>query len=281
MSFYLADIASNLIRDTYHAAIVFPKCATDLTEFCAPIEEYGKSITLPIVDSLTAAADYDWSDDDPVSFQALSTTDKTANILTAAKGVALRDKEMVESKGGIKDIILADLGRVIAQKVDDACASEVLTNAVNTHTSSEFKMADIFEMLGDFGANVNADQFSGFIVSGKLYAKLVQMDGFVDACKTYNTGAINGVVSDQICGYIANIPVYLSDAKGMWNSEDEEANVVLLKKGALATVFQRMPVYEESRNLAKMETDILCNLFYAIKLVFPAQVSVLTVSMGE
>ena len=281
MSIFVAEIFADATNQAMESALMMKNVATDYSEFIPELATCGDSVNFAnfarIPDAVTV------SRDDTLTPNAVSMVDCNAPIKVVANAVRIKNVDAIQIKGNVKDRMAEQLGESMAKAVDVDLATAVVDGAVYKENvlKSDFNATAIESALDCFGDRQNVADMAGIIAHSSLRSAIVNMDEFSSANKT-NTAYGNGIVADNILGFWNGIPIYLCDTGTSYEItvEGSKKNAVMfavLKKNALAYVFQARPSIEEMRQSLDLATDVVASELYATKLIDSAGASLLNV----
>lgn len=278
MALIIPEVFADVMNAEIGKRIVISKLATDYSDEI-DVTTCGDTAHLPILDRLTDAKVI--NSGDTVEFDEISMTDNIVKIEQHAKGVTILDKDDVQIKGNAKALLAEQLGEVMALSLDGILAKDIVSNAaykIEAASITEFTPAKMDAAMSVFGDQIAVNSFAGIVLNSKLYGDISKWDEFTSVVKTYNAVG-NGIVQENgLIGYWRAIPVYVSDCG---TSDENNVYCFIIKKNALAVLWQRVPKIEEHRNLGKIATDILASDLVGAKLARTNGVSLISVKAGE
>ena len=237
------EVFADAVNASMGVALRVGRVATDFTDMCEEITQYGGSVHFPVIDRISDA-------------EAV-----TKGVAIVPDTVSMTDAE--------------------AKAVDKDLVEEMKENAVYQENVTELTANAIENAFNVFGDDVDSDSFAGIIINPALRPIITVMDEFTSAEKT-NTAIGNGIVRDGVIGLWNNIPVILSNngtsGKITVSGNEKDAKMLfIVKKDALGYVYQKQAQVEEEREGKLLATDLIASELYAVKLVKSNGVSVLNV----
>ena len=279
MSIIIPQVFADAVNDSMGVALRVGRVATDFTDMCEEITQYGGSVHFPVIDRISDAEAV--TKGTAIVPDTVSMTDAEAEIKQVAKSVRIFDRDQAQVKSALKDKMAEQLGQAMAKAVDRDLVEEMKENAVYQENITELTANAIENAFNVFGDDVDSDSFAGIIINSALRPIINGMNEFTSAEKT-NTAVGNGIVRDGIVGLFNNIPVILSNdgTSGTISVSGSDKNAKMLfivKKDALGYVYQKEAQVEEEREAKLLATDLVASELYAVKLVKTNGVSVLNV----
>ena len=279
MSIIIPQVFADAVNDSMGVALRVGRVATDFTDMCEEITQYGGSVHFPVIDRISDAEAV--TKGTAIVPDTVSMTDAEAEIKQVAKSVRIFDRDQAQVKSALKDKMAEQLGQAMAKAVDRDLVEEMKENAVYQENITELTANAIENAFNVFGDDVDSDSFAGIVINSALRPIINGMDEFTSAEKT-NTAVGNGIVRDGVIGLWNNIPVILSNngtsGKITVSGNEKDAKMLfVIKKDALGYVIQKEAQVEEEREGKLLATDLIASELYAVKLVKSNGVSVLNV----
>ncbi len=193
--------------------------------------------------------------------EVLTSSDADATVKEVGKAVVISDQALLSSIGDPLDEAGAQVGKVVARKIDADLVSEAVTNCPEgrvVDTADEFyeKVADAKSLWGD-----EAEEIAVLLVHSKMYTALLKDANFISADK-YPAGVlITGAI-----GTLYGVPVMITD-RVPYDTETGIAKSIMLERNALGYITKRAPIVETGRDILKRNNLVTTNVHYAVKLV--------------
>jgi N4-gp56 family major capsid protein len=206
--------------------------------------------------------------------EVLTSSDADATVKEVGKAVVISDQALLSSIGDPLDEAGAQVGKVVARKIDADLVSEAVTNCPEgrvVDTNDEFyeKVADAKSLWGD-----EAEEISVLLVHSKMYTALLKDANFISADK-YPAGVlITGAI-----GTLYGVPVMITD-RVPYDTETGIATSIMLERNALGYITKRAPIVETGRDILKRNTIITTNVHYAVKLINTDGIAVIEHSLA-
>ena len=206
--------------------------------------------------------------------EVLTSSDADATVKEVGKAVVISDQALLSSIGDPLDEAGAQVGKVVARKIDADLISEAVTNCPEgrvVDTADEFyeKVADAKSLWGD-----EAEEIAVLLVHSKMYTALLKDANFISADK-YPAGVlITGAI-----GTLYGVPVMITD-RVPYDTDTDVATSIMLEKNALGYITKRAPIVETGRDILKRNTIITTNVHYAVKLINPDGIAVIGHSLA-
>ncbi len=275
----IPQVFADCVNQTLGVKLRVAKIATDYTNLIdADITDCGGEAHLPVIDRITDASIV--TKGTPLVPDEVNMSDCVVKIKQVAKSVRVYDSDSIQVKGELKSKLATQLGEVLAKAVDEDLINAIRDEAVykaDIASAGDFTENAIESAFDVFRADVDNDTFAGMLVCDKLRKYIVNMPGFTKADFTY-ANAANGIIRNGVIGYWrGTIPVILSDNGTFKN---QKALVALVKKDALAVLWQKAPTVETEREAKLLADDLVASEMYGTKLVRTDGVSVLNVTLG-
>lgn len=205
----------------------------------------------------------DLTEDVAMEPEVLTSSDAEATVKEVGKAVTISDQALLSSIGDPLDEAGAQVGKVVARKIDADLVSEGITNcpsgriilAADTQ-AFHLKVADAKGLWGD-----EAEEIAVLLVHSKMYTSLLKDANFISADK-YPAGVlITGAI-----GTLYGVPVMITD-RVPYNNTTGVAKSIMLQKNALGYITKRAPIVETGRDILKRNNLVTTNVHYAVKLV--------------
>jgi N4-gp56 family major capsid protein len=206
--------------------------------------------------------------------EVLTSSDADATVKEVGKAVVISDQALLSSIGDPLDEAGAQVGKVVARKIDADLVSEAVTNCPEgrvVDTNDEFyeKVADAKSLWGD-----EAEEIAVLLVHSKMYTALLKDANFISADK-YPAGVlITGAI-----GTLYGVPVMITD-RVPYATETGIATSIMLERNALGYITKRAPIVETGRDILKRNTIITTNVHYAVKLINTDGIAVIKHSLA-
>lgn len=205
----------------------------------------------------------DLTEDVAMEPEVLTSSDAEATVKEVGKAVTISDQALLSSIGDPLDEAGAQVGKVVARKIDADLVSEGITNcpsgriilAADTQ-AFHLKVADAKGLWGD-----EAEEITVLLVHSKMYTSLLKNEAFISADK-YPAGVlITGAI-----GTLYGVPVMITD-RVPYDNTTGVAKSIMLQKNALGYITKRAPIVETGRDILKRNNLVTTNVHYAVKLV--------------
>ncbi len=195
--------------------------------------------------------------------EKLTSSDADATVKEVGKAVVISDQALLSSIGDPLDEAGAQVGKVVARKIDADLISEAVTNCpegrkILSTVTDEFyeKVADAKSLWGD-----EAEEIAVLLVHSKMYTALLKDPNFISADK-YPAGVlITGAI-----GTLYGVPVMITD-RVPYDTDTGVATSIMLEKNALGYITKREPIVETGRDILKRNNLVTTNVHYAVKLI--------------
>ena len=193
--------------------------------------------------------------------EKLTSSDADATVKEVGKAVVISDQALLSSIGDPLDEAGAQVGKVVARKIDADLIDEAVDNCLESRvvdTEDEFyeKVADAKSLWGD-----EAEEIAVLLVHSKMYTALLKDANFISADK-YPAGVlITGAI-----GTLYGVPVMITD-RVPYDTDTGVATSIMLERNALGYITKRAPIVETGRDILKRNTIITTNVHYAVKLI--------------
>jgi N4-gp56 family major capsid protein len=195
--------------------------------------------------------------------EKLTSGDSEATVKEVGKAVIISDQAILSGIGDPVGEATAQVGKVVARKIDADLVSEAVTNCpagrkILATVTDEFyeKVADAKSLWGD-----EAEEIAVLLVHSKMYTALLKDANFISADK-YPAGVlITGAI-----GTLYGVPVMITD-RVPYDTDTGVATSIMLEKNALGYITKRAPIVETGRDILKRNTLITTNVHYAVKLI--------------
>lgn len=274
MALVIPEIFADAINEKLRVNLKVGSCAYDATNEVGEIRQSGDTVHFPIINRIGDATEL--TDNVDVDTERVSMTDNAATIKEIGKAVRVLDKEEIQIKGGAMDKIIVQLAEVMAKKVDSDLVVAMDADAVYKQAAANANAVSLTELdatIGLFGDQIDSDTFAAWVINSRLVSSFMNMDAFVSASLTHTTNG-NGIVRGGVIGYLYNVPVMVSNNE-TYDETLKECKTYLIKRDALAYVFQKDITVEEERLPKKRATDIVTTSLYATKLIDAKGVAIL------
>lgn len=208
--------------------------------------------------------------------EVLTSSDADATVKEVGKAVVISDQALLSSIGDPLDEAGAQVGKVVARKIDADLISEAVTNcpagrkilAADTQ-AFHLKVADAKGLWGD-----EAEEITVLLVHSKMYTALLKDPNFISADK-YPAGVlITGAI-----GTLYGVPVMITD-RVPYDKNTGVATSIMLERNALGYITKRAPIVETGRDILKRNTIITTNVHYAVKLINTDGIAVIEHSLA-
>jgi N4-gp56 family major capsid protein len=231
----------------------------------------GDTINFPKWMALSELDDLD--EGTPMVPEKMGQSNSQATIKEAGKAVEISDKAKLTGKGNAQDEAIDQFGILAARKVDAdliTAAQAVVVGGVTyadgtTATDSApltwaptadatFSWDTYVDATGEFGDDLEPEDFAGIYINSAQRAQLFKDDDFVRA----DGSAGNDVIRRGLVGALGGVPVVVTNrvAAGQF---------LVLKNGSLGLMYKRRPLVEQDRDILARATVVTTNLHYATK----------------
>ena len=274
MALVIPEIFADAINEKLGVSLKVGSCAFDATDMVGEIRQSGDTVHFPIINRITDATEL--TDNVEVTPERVSMQDNSAEIKEVGKAVRILDKEEIQIKGGAMDKMVVQLAEAMAKKIDLDLVAAMDADAVYKQAAAAADAVTKDELdatIGLFGDQIDGDTFAAWVINSRLVSSFMNMDAFVSASLTHTTEG-NGIVRNGVIGYLYNVPVMVSN-NGTYDTDASECKTYLIKKDALAYVFQKDIQVEEERLPKLRATDIVTTSLYAVKLLDASGVAIL------
>ena len=280
MALVIPEIFADAINEKLGVSLKVGSLAFDATDMVGEIRQSGDTVHFPIINRITDATEL--TDGVEVTPERVSMQDNTAEIKEIGKGVRVLDREEIQIKGGAMDKMVVQLAEAMAKKIDLDLVAAMDADAVYkqaTTGADAVTKTELDSAIGLFGDQIDSDTFAAWVINSRLVSSFMNMDAFVSTTLTHTTEG-NGIVRNGVIGYLYNVPVMVSN-NGTYDDAKKECKTYLIKKDALAYVFQKDITVEEERLPKLRATDIVTTSLYAVKLLDASGVAILRKTITE
>lgn len=252
------EVFGDIVTGKFKGKLVIANFAlTDTTLVGVP----GDTVHFPKWNTLTDAEDL--TEDVAMVPEVLTSADADATVKEVGKAVEISDQALLSSVGDPLDEAGAQVGKVVARKIDADLVTESITSCpvgrkiAATDTDAFYlKVADAKGLWGD-----EAEDIAVLLVHSKMYTSLLKDANFISADK-YPAGVlITGAI-----GTLYGVPVLITD-RVPYDTDTEIATSIMLQQNALGYITKRAPIVETGRDILKRNNLITTNVHYAVKLV--------------
>lgn len=268
----MAIVVPSIFADATNAAmdhsIRIGKVAFDATDLVPDITECGDEVHFPTVDRISGAEVMEKGTD--LTPSELSMTDNVSKIKQVGKAIRVYDKDSVQVKGRVVDLLSTQIGEAMADCVDADLVDEMDKAAVyKTATANADSIAytEIEQGFDNFGDNVATNSFAGIIINSRLRSSFMAMEQFTKVDYTFAKSG-NGVVDDDgVIGYWNGIIPVIVCNNNTYDTVKAECKTYIVKKDALGIITQKDASVEEQRESLKKATLLSADKLYAVKLL--------------
>lgn len=250
------EVFGDIVTAKFKGKLVIANFAlTDTTLVGNP----GDTVHFPKWNPIGDAEDLD--EDVAMVPEKLTSSDADATVKEVGKAVVISDQALLSSIGDPLDEAGAQVGKVVARKIDADLVSEAVTycpegRVVDTEDEFYEKVADAKSLWGD-----EAEEISVLLVHSRMYTALLKDANFISADK-YPAGVlITGAI-----GTLYGVPVMITD-RVPYDTDTGVATSIMLERNALGYITKRAPIVETGRDILKRNTIITTNVHYAVKLI--------------
>ena len=203
----------------------------------------------------------------PMEVTSMKQTSTTATIrMIAPPAIAVNDYDDVTELGDALNTASKQHAISISRKYDlDAIAEgrkTVLQYKLATKDIVTFD--EMNAILGLYGDDCNADDFSFIAIHSKFVPSFLKMDGFVDATKTF-TQEGSGIQLNNVLGYFRGIAVVTSDR--LYDTVNQEGFILAIKKDSIGLIPKETPFTEVDRDASTRTNTIYTSQYYAMALI--------------
>lgn len=268
MAIVVPQIFAEAANSAMDHAIRIGRVAFDATELVPDITTCGDEVHFPMVDRIGDAEVMNKGDE--LTPSELSMTDNKAKIKQVGKAVRIYDKDSVQVKGRVVDLMANQMGEAMANSVDADLVVEMDSAAAFKSTTAEATKITHDEVeagFDNFGDNVSANSFAGIIINSRLRSSFMAMPEFVKSDYTFAKEG-NGVVDDDgVVGYYNGVIPVIVCNNNTYDTEKAECKTYIVKKNALGIITQKEASVEEQRESLKKATLLSADKLYAVKLL--------------
>lgn len=199
----------------------------------------------------------------------LKQSNRQATIkMVAPKGIAVNDYDDAVALGRALEKAADFQSTGIARKID----TDLITAAYGTplkyklDKDGEVTFDEMNGVLGIFGDDANATDFSFIAIHSAYIPSFLKMDGFVSAEVTH-TKENNGIMINNLLGYFRGIAVVVTDRLINTTGNVTEKFVLAIKKGSLGLIPKESIHVEISRDASTRTSTIYSSQYYAVGLI--------------
>ena len=199
-------------------------------------------------------------------------TSTTATIkMIAAPAIAVNDYDDAVGLGNALNNASKQQGISIARKYDTDAIDEARKTVLQYKIANKDTVTfdEMNSILGLYGDDCNADDFSFIAIHSKFVPSFLKMDGFVDATKTF-TQEGSGIQLNNVLGYFRGIAVVVSDR--LYDTANQEGFILAIKKESIGLIPKETPFTEVERDASTRTNNIFTSQYYAMALINDAGV---------
>ena len=186
--------------------------------------------------------------------------------MVAPDGIAINDYDDAVALGNAVQKAAEFHSTAIARKIDtDLIAAAYKTPLKQVlATDGAVTFLEMNAILGLYGDDCNASDFSFIAVHSGYITSLITMEGFVSAQLTHTANG-NGILMNNQLGYFRGIPVVVTDR--LYDDATQEKFILAVKKGSLAIIPKEHVHVELARDASTRTTTVYTSQYYACGLV--------------
>lgn len=276
MAIVVPSIFADATNSAMEHTLRIGKVAFDATELVPDIKECGDKVHFPSIDRISGAEVMTKGTD--LTPSELSMTDTEAQVKQVGKAVRIYDKDSIQVKGRVVDMLSTQIGESMAEAVDKDLVDEMDANAAYktaTASGTSISYLEIEQGFDVFQDDVDMQSYAGIIINSRLRSAFMSMDQFTKADYTYSKDG-NGVGnSEGIIGYWNGVVPVIVCNLNTFDDEKKECKTYIVKKNALGVIWQKEASVEEQRESLKKATLLSADELYAVKLLNTKGVSIL------
>lgn len=261
------DVYARLVNEKIAGNVIVAQSCKVLGDLKGKV---GETLTMPKWTYIGDADDIEVGT--PMEVTNMKQTSTTATIkMIAAKGISINDYDDAVELGDALNNASKQQGISIARKLDTDAIEEARKTVLQYKIAAKDTVTfdEMNAILGLYGDDCNADDFSFIAIHSKFVPSFLKMDGFVDATKTF-TQEGSGIQLNNVLGYFRGIAVVTSDR--LYDTTNQEGFILAIKKESLGLIPKEVPFTEVARDASTRTNTIFTSQYYAMALINDAGV---------
>jgi hypothetical protein len=258
----IPEVFASLVDEKIAGKVIIAQAADTIGDLMG---QPGETINFPAYVYPGDASDIKVGE--PIPTSKLKQSNRQATIkMVAPDGIAVNDYDDAVAFGRAIEKAADFQSTGIARKIDsdliDAAYNSPMKYALATDGEITFDEAN--GILGLYGDDANATDFSFLAIHSAYIPSFLKMDGFVSAEVTH-TSDNNGIVVNNLLGYFRGIPVVITDR--LYNEKTQEKFILAIKKHSLAIIPKETVHVELARDASTRTTTVFTSQYYAVSCV--------------
>lgn len=196
----------------------------------------------------------------------LKQSNRQATIkMVAPKGIAVNDYDDAVAFGRALEKAADFQATGVARKID----TDLITESYGTplkyklDKDGEVTFDEMNGILGLFGDDANAEDFSFIAIHSAYVPSFLKMDGFVSAELTH-TKEGSGIMVNNLLGYFRGIAVVVTDRLINTTGNTTEKFILAIKKKSLGLIPKESVHVEVARDASTRTSTIYTSQYYAV-----------------
>lgn len=204
---------------------------------------------------------------DPIPTSKMKQSNRQATIkMVAPDGISVNDYDDEVAFGRALEKAADFQGTGVARKIDTDLISCAYATPMKYALANEGEVTfdEMNAILGLYGDDANATDFSFIAIHSAYVPSFLKMDGFVSAEVTHTADG-NGIVKNNLLGYFRGIEVRITDR--LYDATSQEKFILAIKKHSLAIIPKETVHVELARDASTRTSTIYTSQYYAVSCV--------------
>lgn len=200
---------------------------------------------------------------EPIPTSKMKQSNRQATIkMVAPDGISVNDYDDEVAFGRALEKAADFQGIGVARKIDTDLISCAYATPMKYALANEGEVTfdEMNAILGLYGDDANASDFSFIAIHSAYVPSFLKMDGFVSAEVTHTADG-NGIVKNNLLGYFRGIEVRITDR--LYDATSQEKFILAIKKHSLAIIPKETVHVELARDASTRTSTIYTSQYYA------------------
>ena len=258
----IPEVYASLVDEKIQGKVVIAQAADTIGDLMG---QPGETINMPAW--IYSGDAKDITVGNPIPTSKMKQSNRQATIkMVAPDGISVNDFDDEVAFGRQLEKAAEFQGIGVARKIDTdliGCAyATPLKRALATN--GEVTFDEMNGILGLYGDDANAQDFSFIAVHSAYIPSFLKMDGFVSAEVTHTADG-NGILKNNLLGYFRGIEVRVTDR--LYDSTSQEYFILAIKKHSLGIIPKESVHVELARDASTRTSTVYTSQYYAVGLI--------------